>query len=151
MYFPQLSKDSRVWVYQSNRSFSENEKMLLNESFKEFVSSWAAHGSKLVADAIVIEDFFVALAVNEKTAMASGCSIDSSVKFIKSVGQQLNIDFFNRLSLIIEKDAEMKVIPFSQLGDYSDWKIYNTLVNTVEQFNESFLIQVKDSELYKMF
>ena len=149
MYFTQLSNDSRVWVYQSNRSFSENEKMLLNESFKEFVSSWAAHGSKLVADAIVIEDFFVVLAVDEKTAMASGCSIDSSVKFIKSVGQQLNIDFFNRLKLVVKKDSETKMISFSDLNQYNDWKIYNTLVNTVEQLNTLFLIPVEESELFK--
>ena len=150
MYFTQLSNDSRVWVYQSNRPFSENEKILLNESFNEFVSSWAAHGSKLVADAIVIEDFFVALAVDEKTAMASGCSIDSSVKFIKSVGQQLNIDFFNRLKLVVKKDSEIKMISFSDLNQYTDWDIYNTLVNTVEQLNTSFLIPVEESELYKM-
>jgi hypothetical protein len=150
MYFPQLSNDSRVWIYQSNRSFSENEKSLLNESFKEFVSSWAAHGSKLVADAVIIGDYFVALAVDEKTAMASGCSIDSSVKFIKSVGQQLNIDFFNRLKLIVKKDSEIKMIPFSDLNQYTDWSIYNTLVNTVEQLNSLFLIPVEESELYKM-
>ena len=150
MYFPQLSNDSRVWVYQSNRSFSENEKKLLNESFKDFVSSWATHGSKLVADAIVIEDFFVALAVDENTAMASGCSIDSSVKFIKSVGQHLNIDFFNRLKLVVKKDSETKMISFSDLNQYNDWKIYNTLVNTIEQLNTSFLIPVEESELYKM-
>ena len=150
MHFTQLSNDSRVWVYQSNRSFSENEKSLLNESFKEFVSSWAAHGSKLVADAIIIGDYFVALAVDEKTAMASGCSIDSSVKFIKSVGQQLNIDFFNRLKLVIKKDSETKMISFSDLNQYTDWSIYNTFVNTVEQLNSLFLIPVEESELYKM-
>ena len=150
MYFTQLSNDSRVWVYQSNRSFSENEKTLLNESFKDFVSSWAAHGSKLVADATVIGDYFVALAVDEKTAMASGCSIDSSVKFIKSVGQQLNIDFFNRLKLVVKKDSESKMISFSDLNQYTDWDVYNTLINTVEQLNTSFLIPVEESELYKM-
>jgi hypothetical protein len=149
MYFTQLSNNSRVWVYQSNRTFSENEKSLLNESFKEFVSSWAAHGSKLVADAVIIGDYFVALAVDEKTAMASGCSIDSSVKFIKSVGKQLNIDFFNRLKLIVKKDSETKMISFSDLNQYNDWKIYNTLVNTVEQLNTLFLIPVEESELFK--
>ncbi len=150
MYFTQLSNDSRVWVYQSNRTFSENEKSLLNESFKEFVSSWAAHGSKLVADAIVIGDYFVVLAVDEKIAMASGCSIDSSVKFIKSIGHQLNIDFFNRLKLVVKKESETKMISFSDLNQYNDWNIYNTLVNTVKQLNTLFLIPVQESELNKI-
>ena len=150
MYFPQLASDSRVWVYQSNRPFSENEKVQLTEAFKVFVDSWAAHGSKLVADATIIGDYFVVLAVDEKTAMASGCSIDSSVKFIKSVGQQLNIDFFNRLKLVVKKDSEIKMISFSDLDQFKDWKIYNTLVNTVDKLNNSFLIPVEESELFKI-
>ena len=98
----------------------------------------------------MLKDHFIIFGVDEKQIAASGCSIDSSVKLMKEIGEKFTIDFFDRLKLIIEKDSEMKVISFSQLGDYSDWKIYNTLVNTVEQFNESFLIQVKDSELYKL-
>jgi hypothetical protein len=150
MYFPQLASDSRVWVYQSNRPFSDNEKVQLTEAFKVFVDSWAAHGSKLVADATIIGDYFVVLAVDEKTAMASGCSIDSSVKFIKTIGQQFNIDFFNRLKLVVQKENETKMIAFSDLGQYEDWKIYNTLVNTVDLLNSSFLIPVNESELFKM-
>ncbi len=150
MYFPQLASDSRVWVYQSNRPFSENEKVQLTEAFKVFVDSWAAHGSKLVADATIIGDYFVVLAVDEKTAMASGCSIDSSVKFIKTIGQQFNIDFFNRLKLVVQKENETKMIAFSDLGQYEDWKIYNTLVNTLDLLNSSFLIPVSESELFKM-
>ena len=150
MYFPQLASDSRVWVYQSNRPFSENEKVQLTEEFKVFVDSWAAHGSKLVADATIIGDYFVVLAVDEKTAMASGCSIDSSVKFIKTIGQQFNIDFFNRLKLVVQKENETKMISFSDLGQYEDWKIYNTLVNTIDLLNTSFLIPVNESELFKM-
>ena len=69
---------------------------------------------------------------------------------MKEIGQKFNIDFFDRLKLIVEKDSEMKIIPFSELGVYSEWKIYDTLINTVEKLNESFLIQVKDSELYKI-
>ena len=150
MYFPQLASDSRVWVYQSNRAFSENEKVQLTEAFKVFVDSWAAHGSKLVADATIIGDYFVVLAVDEKTAMASGCSIDSSVKFIKTIGQQFNIDFFNRLKLVVQKENETKMISFSDLGQYENWKIYNTLVNTIDLLNTSFLIPVNESELFKM-
>ena len=150
MYFPQLASDSRVWVYQSNRPFSENEKVQLTEAFKVFVDSWAAHGSKLVADATIIGDYFVVLAVDEKTAMASGCSIDSSVKFIKTIGQQFNIDFFNRLKLVVQNENETKMISFSDLGQYENWKIYNTLVNTIDLLNTSFLIPVNESELFKM-
>lgn len=150
MYFQQLSNDSKVWVYQSDRPFTNNEKSFLSDQLNEFIASWAAHGSKLKADAIVINDYFIVLAVDENLASASGCSIDSSVKFIKSIGQHLNIDFFNRLKLIVNKDTETKMIHFSDLSQYTDWNLYNTLVNTVDQLNQSFLIPVEQSELIKL-
>ncbi len=150
MYFEQLSSDSKVWVYQVNRPFSELEKGQISDRFKDFVASWAAHGSKLLADATIIDNYFVVLSVDEKVAMASGCSIDTSVKFIKQIGLQFNIDFFNRLKLVVQKEGETKMVDFSDLIEYENWNIYNTLVNTVEQLNTSFLIPVKESELFKM-
>jgi len=150
MYFQELPKDARLWVYQANRVIDADEKVEISSILNQFISSWATHGVPLKAETLVLKDHFIIFGVDEKQIAASGCSIDSSVKLMKEIGEKFTIDFFDRLKLIIEKDSEMKVISFSQLGDYSDWKIYNTLVNTVEQFNESFLIQVKDSELYKL-
>ena len=150
MYFQELPKDARLWVYQANRVIAADEKVEISSILNQFISKWAAHGIPLKGEALVIKDRFIILGVDEKHEAASGCSIDSSVKLIKDIGKKFNIDFFDRLNLIVEKDSEMKVISFSELGNYSDCKIYNTLVNTVEQFNETFLIQVKESELYKL-
>lgn len=145
MFFTQLSSDSRVWVYQSNRPFSEDEKQQLVESFKLFTDSWSAHGSKLTADACLIYDYFVVLAVDEKIASASGCSIDSSVNFIKQIGAEFSIDFFNRLQIVIEKEGEIKMIAFSELDQFLDWNVFDTLVSSVQELNESFLVPVKES------
>ncbi len=150
MYFQELSSDSRLWVYQSGRAFTAVEKEGITNKLNEFVSQWAAHGMALKGEAIIVNDHFIVLSVDERFESASGCSIDSSVKLMKDIGQEYSLDFFNRLKLIVEKDSEMKVISFSDLGEYEDWNIYNTLVNTVDQFNNSFLIPVKESELFKM-
>ena len=44
---------------------------------------------------------FLILAVDESQASASGCSIDSSVKFVKAMESELGTDFFNRMNLVI--------------------------------------------------
>jgi hypothetical protein len=44
--------------------------------------------------------------VNEDIESASGCSIDSSVRFVKSLGAELNIDFFNRLNVLVIENQE---------------------------------------------
>lgn len=150
MIFSSISKDARVWVYQANRVITENEKQQISDRLHDFTAGWAAHGAKLVAEATILGDYFVVLAVDETVEMPSGCSIDSSVKFIKSIGADFKIDFFNRLKLVVKKEGEVKMIAFSDLVDYSDWKVYNTLVNTVDGLNHSFLIPVIESDLYKM-
>lgn len=150
MFFSTISKSARVWVYQSNRIITDSEKEQISSRLSDFTNEWAAHGAKLIAKSAIIGDYFVVLAVDEQVEMPSGCSIDSSVKLMKDIGYHFQIDFFNRLKLIIEKEGETKMIAFSELADYSDWKIYNTLVNTVEGLNNFFLIPVIESDLYKM-
>ncbi len=150
MYFKELSSDSRLWVYQADRSFTEIENQSISKKIEVFISGWNAHGASLKAGFLIVNNHFIVLSVDEKFESASGCSIDSSVKIIKEIGKEFSIDFFNRLKLIVENDSEMKMIAFADLIEYQDWNIYNTLVNTVEQFNNSFLIPVKESELFKM-
>jgi hypothetical protein len=103
-----------------------------------------------MAESAIIGDHFAVLAVDEQVEMPSGCSIDSSVKLMKDIGNEFQIDFFNRLKLIVEREGEIKMVALSELADYSEWNVYNTLVNTVEDLNNSFLIPVIESELYKM-
>jgi hypothetical protein len=95
-----LPLDARVWVYQSNRILTDLDKQTILTASKQFVSEWAAHGTSLQSDVEIISDYFLVLAVDENIASASGCSIDSSVKFVKAIGKELNIDFFSRFSSI---------------------------------------------------
>ena len=145
-----LSIDSRVWVYQSDRSFSDSEVETINVLCRNFTKGWAAHGSPLKASFEVIDKFFLVLAVDQNVALASGCSIDSSVKFIKELGIKFKINFFNRMNLVVKNEEETKLIPFSELRNYSGWKVYNPLVNDLETLNSSFLIPVTESEFYKI-
>lgn len=149
MLFPTISKSARVWVYQSNRIITDSEKEQISSRLIDFTNSWAAHGAKLMAESTIIGDYFVILAVDEQVEMPSGCSIDSSVKLMKDIGYHFQIDFFNRLKLIVEKEGVTKMITFSELADYSEWNVYNTLVNTVYGLNNSFLIPVIESDLYR--
>ena len=67
---------------------------------------------------------------------ASGCSIDSSVRFIKELGKELQVDFFNRLSVLIEKEGELKRIHFNQLDEYKNWNIFDTTITRLDQMRE---------------
>ena len=42
-----LPDSSRVWVYQSNRAFTNSELSDLHQELTKFKLSWEAHGNKL--------------------------------------------------------------------------------------------------------
>jgi hypothetical protein len=103
--FPNLPEHSRVWLYLADRKLDATEAQYVNEQMQHFLSNWAAHNKKLTCDGVLLFNQYLILAVNEDIESASGCSIDSSVRFVKSLGQELNIDFFNRLKvMVIEND-----------------------------------------------
>jgi len=47
--FNTLPEESRVWIYQANRSFSEEELQEIESKLDVFIQNWAAHGSDLKA------------------------------------------------------------------------------------------------------
>ncbi len=51
MYVPfdTLPEESRIWIYQSNRKFSDEEIVEIEEALKSFLENWAAHGAGLEA------------------------------------------------------------------------------------------------------
>ena len=145
MNLSNLSPDSRVWVYKADRPMSESERNSISEELNNFIPQWAAHGANLFGGAEVLNEWFVAIAVDESQVLASGCSIDSSVKFIREVGARLNINFFDRMHVLIHKDGEDQNVHFSELSNFQDWKIYDPMVETLGDYNANWLVNVSES------
>jgi hypothetical protein len=144
-----LSPEAKCWIYQSDRPFSETEKAWLEEMVESFVDKWAAHGNKLLAQGRVIGDYHVVLGVDENQAGASGCSIDSSVRFMKEMGHELGVDFFNRMNLLVEENAETKIVPFSEISEHPNAYVYNNLVQKIGDLDSKWKIKVTESPFYK--
>jgi len=66
MYIPfdQMPDESRVWIYPSNRPFSESEIPLLKELIEQFLTQWTAHNQALEASYDLPYNRFIILAVN---------------------------------------------------------------------------------------
>ena len=126
--FNQFSPNSKVWVYQADRILAENEVDVIEAAVKQFVSGWAAHGKELEAGFAILFNTFVILIVDEQKEKASGCSIDSSVRVIKELGKQLNVDFFNRFAIAYIQNDEFNCVSKEQ---------FQALVN---QNNENLLV-----------
>lgn len=142
MLFESFPENSRVWVYTANRFLTEQDKRFIQSNLNNFLSQWKTHGTELYADAAILHDSFVVITVNESKVPSSGCSVDSSVRFMKELGKELNIDFFNRLSVIIKKNDELKRIHYNDISEYPEWKLFNPIVGTLSDLRENWLIPI---------
>ena len=149
MVLSNLSPNSRVWVYKSDRPMTTVEKNVIKEELNNFIPQWAAHGNKLFGGAEVVNDWFVVMAVDESQALASGCSIDSSVKFIREIGERLTINFFDRMHVLISKGGIEQNIHFSALSNYQDWKIYDPMIENLSDYTSHWLVNINESRFGK--
>ncbi len=142
-----LPDHSRVWIYQSDRPFEEKEQIVLQSQLNAFVQDWSAHGSALTAVGEVVANQFIILAVDEKTAGASGCSIDKSVHFMQSLENQYVVHLFDRLNFTF-LDAQNTV----KMASSSDFKrlhtegvlsdttlVFDNLIKTVGELRTTWL------------
>ena len=149
---PSLSDNARVWVYQSNRIFSEIEAKQIEKFAKEFVATWKAHGAKLLADATVFENVFLIIAVDEIQQQASGCSIDASVKIVNEVQKVFKTDFFDRMVQTFKPENGLVQAKLSELDKYfengtltENTLVFDPLLNNLGKLRSEFLKPIKNS------
>lgn len=146
MSISNLSPTSKIWIYKSNRELTSSDQAFIREELNSFIPQWASHGNQLFGGGEIFENWFVVLAVDESQSMASGCSIDTSVQFMKAVGKELNVDFFDRMHVLISNGNEKEQIHFSDISNHPDSKIYNPLISNLADFNSNWLVPVKESQ-----
>lgn len=151
--FKDFPENSRVWLYQTNRALSATEVNYVDEKLKAFTKEWAAHGKQLWATAAIVNPYFVAVVVDESITPPSGCSIDASVKFLKELGSELEVDFFTRMQLTLEVEGKLRQVPFQELSTLegaADFLIYDALVDNLQQLREKWPLPVKESSLKQL-
>ncbi len=111
-----LPDSARVWIYQSSSPFNETELAVIRSQINAFVGEWTAHSQQLAAAGDVLFEHFIVLAVDENQAGASGCSIDKSVYFIKSIENQYNTQLFERMNFAFLDEGEVRVLPSTEFS-----------------------------------
>ena len=156
MYIPfdQLHPNAKIWIYQSDRKLSETEQRDLANQLTDFIDEWTSHSNLLKASFAIKHDFFIILAVDNDYAMASGCSIDKSVQFIKSIGNKINVDFLNRLNILTFNEGNYFMYDFNSIKEkyknksfLPDTKIFNNLVELKSDLDNNWLIDLESSRL----
>ncbi|MEM6843279.1 MAG: hypothetical protein AAF632_13710 [Bacteroidota bacterium] len=161
MYIPfdELPNTARAWVYQTNRPLTEAEESYALQLGQQFTNQWAAHGNALRASVKVFHRYFLVVAVDEQFNAASGCSIDSSVAFVRELEQKFSsagspISFFDRTQIAFWQNDEIQLLPMNQAKrEVKEGKVlpetttFNNSVTTLEAFKNQWKVAVKNSWL----
>ena len=151
-----FSKDSRVWVYQASRLLTIAEALEAEDLIKEFCEDWKSHGADVDAFGNLFFGQFLILMADETRAGVSGCSTDSSVRFVKGLEQKFDLDFFDRNNLAFVVKDKIQLLPLSQLKYASengfitaDTLYFNNTVLNKEELENNWIIPLKNSWLAK--
>lgn len=147
---------SRVWIYQCNRQFTINEALQIEELLSGFSANWLSHGAKVKGFANLFFGQFIIFMADESGTNVSGCSTDSSVRFIKDLEKDLNVDLFDRQLLAFAVNERIQLLLLSQLqyginNDFitPDTLYFNNTVLTKKDLVEKWIIPAKESWLGK--
>lgn len=154
----EMPDHSRVWVYQANRKFSEQEKAFITTQLEQFTGQWAAHGRQLAASFSIEKDQFIVLAVDEAQHAASGCSIDASVHVIQHIESETGLSLLDRSSVAFMTEETVNIRPFTELkqavvnGEITkDTIVFNNTVQTAADWKTHWQQPAMESWLKRYF
>lgn len=154
MYVPfeNLPPESKIWIYQSNRKFTDAEMNEIEAALQSFIENWSAHGTGLEASFQLKYNRFIILAVDQEHQMATGCSIDTSVQFIQELEEKYEVDLLDKMNVTFklgEHIAHKSLIDFKKMAKdkavSENTIVFNNLVNTIEEWNENWEVPAGDS------
>ena len=147
-----MSPLSRVWIFQSDRFLSIDERSHINEKLTSFLDGWAAHGAALNASFEIVNACAVVVVLDETKQTASGCSITSLTDLFKYFDTAFKLSFFNRFSIahksgssvLLSSVDEFKAL-IKQGKVTENTFVYNNLVSVKQDLATKWEVPLKNS------
>ena len=129
-----------------------SEAMEIEALINKFCGEWQSHGDEVKAYGNLFFGQFLVLMADESHTTVGGCSTDSSVRFVKELGNQLKVDFFDRNNLAFFIKDKVQLLPMNQL-QYAfennfinpETLYFNNTVLTKSEMESNWIIPVKAS------
>ena len=152
--FEDLSLDSRIWLFQSDRLLSQSVRKEIDQKMNSFINQWSSHGKQMHGSHTIVYNCFVIIAADEQRQSASGCSIDSFTALFKEFGHRYQLSFFDRFSIACKANNDVRLMKLDQFkraldsGELGGGSIvFNHLISSKVDLFSSWEIAVKDSWL----
>ena len=150
--FDSLPNEARIWLYQSDQKFDDEQVAKIEKDLSTFLTGWTAHGSNLKAGFEVKYHRFIIIGLDQSEASASGCSIDSQVRFIIALQQELGVDLLDKMNVTYYQNDRIHhkaLLDFKQMvKDGAVGKntiVFNNLVANVGEYKTNWEIPAIES------
>ena len=147
-----LPDNARIWIYQSNRSFTQEELEEIEQGLSKFLEQWTAHGSDLSAGFEIKYNRFIVIGLDQTSSSASGCSIDASVHFIQQLEQRYDVNLLDRMNVSFKQG---EYVAYKSLTDFKKMAkdkaiskntiVFNNLVANKLEYLEHWEVPASDS------
>ncbi|WP_299012342.1 ABC transporter ATPase [uncultured Polaribacter sp.] len=135
--YKNLPDNSRVWIYQADRPFTAKETEFITTKAVDFINQWTRHGDDLKGSFTIKYNQFLILAVDESFNNVSGCSIDSSVRFMQELEKELQVDLMNKMNVTFKDNNNINLVKLSDFQEFAKTQkitaqtvVFNNMVNT---------------------
>ena len=149
-----FNDNARVWIYQCNRQFTLDETLNIEGLLQKFAAGWLSHGAKVKGFANVFFGQFIIFMADETATGVSGCSTDSSLRVVKNIEQDYNVNLFDRQTLAFIVQQRIQLMPMAEMNIAienniinTDTLYFNNTVQTKQELMNEWIISVKNSWL----
>ena len=148
----------RIWIYQADRILTEQESQQISVELTAFAEQWKVHGKPLSASAELRYNLFIILKVDEDVAAASGCSVDSSVRFLKGIEEKYHVQLFDRMQFayksvngvaVVNRSGFEKLLAAGEINDHT--LVFDNTITYEHQLENAWAVPFKESWHKRLF
>lgn len=151
-----FSDDSRVWIFQADRPFNNEETESIKRELTDFNNQWAAHGVRLFSFADLWFNRFIVLMADGSVVKICGGSTDDSTRFMKKLEKEHSVKLLDRHLLAFVINGDVEVVSMNGIDALvkegkitSDTLYFNNTIITKDDLLNRWVLPIKESWLAK--
>jgi hypothetical protein len=144
--FSSLPDDARVWVFGAAEELPSESEAVLLSAVDGYLDDWRAHGSPLTVGRDWRDRRFLAIAVDQSDANASGCSLDALFRVLQGLEQSLGAALLGNARVYFRNEVGTVQVTdragFAELAHAgsvnSESHVFDLSVQTIGQWRDGF-------------
>ena len=112
--FGELPDHGRLWIFPCSRALSGREAEIFIDTVHSFLDDWKAHGVPLRCAGELRDSRFLIVGVDVDSELPSGCSIDSLVNQLRTLGSDIGVSLVDHAPVWYREGTDIRSVSRSR-------------------------------------